>query len=77
MWVDDAAVLVPYEIWRLAHFGRVVPNAGLCKLVWKGDPTTLLRDFALLAAWTLPAAALLIALKRDRRLVAIGAIVAG
>lgn len=42
------AFAVPYALyfgWRVAYFGRLLPNTVTCKAAYDGDPWTLLHDF--------------------------------
>ncbi|MFC5299935.1 hypothetical protein [Azospira restricta] len=62
----SAAFLVPYLIytlWKWQHFGRLVPNAAYCKIVYPGPYGQLVMDFAFLA-WPF---AILVALTLPRR----------
>jgi hypothetical protein len=34
-----------YHVWRLAHFGQLLPHSVVCKAAFKGDPYSLLRDY--------------------------------
>lgn len=44
--------LAIYEIWRVVHFGAVLPHSVVCKRAYTGNPWALLRDYAKLA-WPL------------------------
>ena len=57
-----AAPLAAYEIWRVAHFGALLPHSFACKRTFAGDAWLLVRDFAKLA-WPL----FLVALARRPR----------
>jgi len=57
MWRPLALFTVPvaaFLIWKLAHFGALMPNSAKCKALFTGDGNALTRDYwAIAAPWVM------------------------